>query len=71
MQTFIGSLTTDAQVNELKDVRKSVFKNKGSQVAKEISTYINCAEWLSVWNTSEGQPKASLTNMFILANHQL
>lgn len=61
MQTFIESLTTDAQVNELKDVRKAVFKNKGSQVAKKISTYINCAKWLSVCNTSERQPKASPT----------
>ncbi len=56
MQTFIGRLTADAQVNQLKDGRKVVnfsiatnrrYKTKDSEQAKEITTYVNCSYWLS------------------------
>lgn len=54
MQTFIGRLTGNAKVNELKDGRKVVnfslainrrYKSKNSNTPKEITTYLNCSFW--------------------------
>jgi single-strand DNA-binding protein len=55
-QTFIGRLTTDAAVRNLKDGRKVVhftiamnrrFKSKDSTEVKERTTFLNCSYWLN------------------------
>jgi len=56
METVIGRLTANAQINTLKDDRQlvsfsiainSTFKAKGDNEPQKATTFINCAYWLS------------------------
>jgi single-strand DNA-binding protein len=56
METFIGRLTSNAQINTLKDERHVVnfsiainntYRAKNDDEQKKATTYINCAYWLS------------------------
>ncbi|HEX8333496.1 MAG TPA: single-stranded DNA-binding protein [Segetibacter sp.] len=56
METFIGRLTSNAQINTLNDERQVVnfsivinntYRAKNNEEQKKATTYINCAFWLS------------------------
>lgn len=56
MQQLIGRLTTNAKVAHLKDGREVVnfsiamndtYKSKGASVPTKLTTYVDCAYWLS------------------------
>jgi single-strand DNA-binding protein len=53
---LIGRVTADAKVNTLKDDRKVVnfsiaindsYRTKGSEQRTQITTYVQCAYWIS------------------------
>jgi len=56
MQTIVGRLTANAKVNTLEDEREVVnfsvavndfYRPKGAEEVKQITTYFNCAYWIS------------------------
>lgn len=56
METFVGRITSNAQINTLKDERQVVnfsiainntFRSKGNDEPQKATTFINCAYWLS------------------------
>ena len=69
---IIGRLVADAKATELKDGRKVVnfsmaindgYKVKGGEIAKKITTYVNCAYWLTA-SIATHLTKGSLVELY-------
>jgi single-strand DNA-binding protein len=71
METFIGRLTSNAQINTLKDERQvvnfsiainNIYRAKNDDEQKKATTYINCAFWLST-KVAEHLTKGSIVEI--------
>ena len=71
METLIGRLTANAQINTLKDERQVVnfsiainntYKTKGDDEQKKSTTFINCAYWMTI-KVAEHLTKGSIVEV--------
>jgi single-strand DNA-binding protein len=71
METFVGRLTSNAQINTLKDERQvvhfsiainSTYRTKNNDQPQTTTAFINCAYWLST-KVAESLTKGSVVEV--------